>query len=120
MDTVLQYGKRTNEPVIIDDAQVPSAFSADRYFQTRRTRSVSCAPISRDQKSMGLFYLGNNFVARAFSGERLEVLEVLSAQTALSLDNARLFAAANDAISARDEFLSLVSHELKTRSRLSS
>jgi signal transduction histidine kinase len=41
---------------------------------------------------MGILYLENNLVPGAFTSERLEVLKVLSAQAAISITNARLYA----------------------------
>ena len=47
--------------------------------------------------------------------ERAERITVgLAAQTAIAMDNARLYQEAQQAITIRDEFLSLAAHELKT------
>ena len=52
---------------------------------------------------------------RASYGERdLEVALELGRRAGMSVDNARLYARAQDAIRLRDDFLSIASHELKT------
>lgn len=112
--SIVHYVQRTGEPVILDDALLPNPFSADPHFAGRRARSVMCMPIARHSKLAGVFYLENNLVTRAFSAERLAVLDILAAQAAISIDNARLFSASQEAIAIRDEFLSVASHELKT------
>jgi len=112
--SVVHYVERTLEPVIVEDATLPHAFSADTYLAGRRARSLLCMPIMRHRELSGMFYLENDLVAHAFSSERLGVLEILASQTAISIDNARLFTATQNAVAARDEFLSLASHELKT------
>jgi signal transduction histidine kinase len=112
--SVLQYVRRTGERVILDDATRPNTFSSDAYLARGQARSVLCIPVARRQTLTGMFYLENNLVTGAFSPERLEVLAVLAAQTAISIDNSRLYEASQDAIRVRDDFLSIASHELKT------
>ena len=41
---------------------------------------------------MGALYLENNLIPRAFTRDRLAVLELLASQAAISLDHARLYA----------------------------
>ncbi|NTU51099.1 MAG: GAF domain-containing protein, partial [Candidatus Aminicenantes bacterium] len=43
----------------------------------------------------GILYLENNLTPGAFSGQRVEILNILSSQMAVSLDNARLYAELN-------------------------
>jgi predicted ATPase/signal transduction histidine kinase len=112
--SMLHYVERTSKPVILSDACLPNPFSSDPYLVARRKRSILCAPIVRHRRLTGVFFLENDLVASAFSPERLTVLDILAGQTAISIDNALLFAASQDAVRARDEFLSLASHELKT------
>jgi signal transduction histidine kinase len=51
--------------------------------------------------------------SRAYSRADLELFEELAQRASLSLENARLYERAGDAIQARDEFLSLAAHELR-------
>lgn len=51
---------------------------------------------------------------RSYDEADLALGEELASRAALAIDNARLYAAAQQAIQARDEFLSIASHELKT------
>jgi GAF domain-containing protein len=48
-------------------------------------------------------YLENNLTTHAFTAERLELLNLLSAQMALSLDNARPYQKSQEEISERKE-----------------
>jgi predicted ATPase/signal transduction histidine kinase/tRNA A-37 threonylcarbamoyl transferase component Bud32 len=112
--SVVTYVQRTGERVLLEDARMQSAFSADPYIAHHRPRSMLCLPIARQGKLTGMFYLENNKLVGAFSGSRLAVLELLAAQIAISLDNSRLYRASQDAISVRDQFLSIASHELRT------
>jgi signal transduction histidine kinase len=49
-----------------------------------------------------------------FSVEEQQLAEELARRAALSVDNARLYREAQDAVRLRDEFLSIASHELRT------
>src|SRR4029079_13283046 len=51
---------------------------------------------------------------RIFREKDLAFMEDLASRVAIAIDNARLYSNAQEAIKARDEFLSIASHELKT------
>jgi len=92
--SVTAYVLRTKQPVILDDASnQPGAFYQDPYFQQNSIKSVLCAPISYRSKVLGILYLENNLVTHAFTHERIKVLNILSAQAAISLENASLYKA---------------------------
>jgi len=111
---VIQYVQRTGEPVLVENAAAHNPFARDPYFSVGVHRSVLCKPIARQGRLVGMFYLENSLVAGAFNPDRLSILEVLASQTAISIENSRLYAASQAAVLARDEFLSIASHELKT------
>ncbi|MDQ3337566.1 MAG: GAF domain-containing sensor histidine kinase, partial [Myxococcota bacterium] len=112
--SILRYVERTHELVRLEDASLPNPYAGDPYFEAHRRRSILCVPIARLGKLTGMFYLENNLLGGAFRAERLVALEVLAAQTAISIDNSRLYDRSQEAILLRDEFLSIASHELKT------
>jgi C4-dicarboxylate-specific signal transduction histidine kinase len=78
--------------VILDDASTPNPFSADAYLRERHARSVLCLPLVKQATLVGALYLENNLASRVFTPARLSVLELLSSQAAISLENARLYA----------------------------
>jgi predicted ATPase/signal transduction histidine kinase/tRNA A-37 threonylcarbamoyl transferase component Bud32 len=89
--TVLNYVKRTLEPLVIDDIATQSRFSTDSYITKYRPRSVLCTPIINQGEWIGLLYLENQLTARAFTRDRLEVVQLLTTQAAISLKNAQLY-----------------------------
>jgi predicted ATPase/signal transduction histidine kinase len=91
-DSLLHTVLRTRESVILDDASAPNPFSADAYLQQSRTRSVLCLPLMKQATLIGVLYLENSLASRVFTPERIAVLELLSSQAAISLENARLYA----------------------------
>ncbi|MFT3766703.1 MAG: AAA family ATPase [Minicystis sp.] len=91
-EAILAYVMRTKESVVLHDAAVAGLFTQDPYVVARRPRSVLCAPLVNQGKLIAVVYMENNLTAGAFTADRLEVLRLLSAQAALSLHNARLYA----------------------------
>lgn len=87
---ILNYVRRTHEPVVLEDAFAHGPFSSDPYVRARHARSVLCLPLQLQTAPVGLLYLENNLTSGAFTPRRLAVLEVLSAQAVISLENARL------------------------------
>ncbi len=91
--TVLSYVAHTGEALVLDNALHAAEFSIDPYIRARRVASVLCAPLDERGHIDGLIYLENNLAAGVFTRRRLEVVHMLSAQAAVALANARLFAA---------------------------
>ena len=77
---------RTGEPVVLPDALV--------------------LPIVRKGETSGVLYLENRLVSGAFTPERLALLEVLSGQMAISLENALLYAHLEEKVADRTRELS--------------
>jgi predicted ATPase/signal transduction histidine kinase/ActR/RegA family two-component response regulator len=90
-ESVVNFVRRTDERVLIEDASRPNPFSADPYFADRILKSVLCLPVAKQGRLFGMLYLENSQLAGAFTPDRLTVLELLAAQTAISLENARLY-----------------------------
>jgi PAS domain S-box-containing protein len=89
--SALHYVIRTRERVVLDDASVGKLFSEDEYVRQKRTKSVLCLPIVKQTKLVGALYLENNLTPRAFTSDRVAVLELLASQAAISLENASLY-----------------------------
>ena len=88
---ILHYVIRTRETVILDDAAAPNLFSEDAYVRERRPRSVLCLALVKQGTLVGVLYLENNLTPRVFTADRIAMLELLVSQSAISLENARLY-----------------------------
>ncbi len=88
--SIINYIIRTSQNLVLDDASLNGAFTTDPYIMKNKIRSLLCAPITEKGKIAGILYLENNLSSGAFTPERVELLAVLSAQAAISLENARL------------------------------
>jgi predicted ATPase/signal transduction histidine kinase len=89
---IVNYVIRRSEHVVLADPALRGTFRNDGYVRNRRPKSVLCAPISHKGRLTGVVYLENNQVAGAFTPGRLEALNVLMSQIAVSIENATLYA----------------------------
>lgn len=87
--SVIHLVERTQETLVFDAAS-ESSFSTDPYIQHHQTRSLLCLPILNQSQLIGILYLENNLSTGVFTPDRLQVLKLLMAQAAISLENARL------------------------------
>ncbi len=92
---------QSRRSIVLDNASVSGDFTQDPYIMQRGIKSLLCAPLLNQGKLSGIVYLENNLTANAFTADRLELLNLLSAQIALSLDNARLYEKAQEDIAER-------------------
>jgi PAS domain S-box-containing protein len=76
--------------------------------------SLICVPLPARDRTIGCLTLIAAESGRRYGPKDLELAEALAARAALAVDNARLYSEAQAAIRARDEFLSIASHELRT------
>ncbi|CAB3739632.1 AAA family ATPase [Paraburkholderia rhynchosiae] len=90
-ESILYHVLRTRESVILDDAAVEPAFAMDPYLSKHRTRSVLCLPLMTQAKLIGVLYLENNLITRAFAPARTAVLRLLASLAATSLEKTRLY-----------------------------
>ena len=89
---LVNYVKRTREAVLMDDAALHPVFAADEYIARGGPRSALCMPISRNGALVAILYLENRLVVGAFAARSLALLDLLASQTAISLENAGLYA----------------------------
>jgi PAS domain S-box-containing protein len=90
-ESILRYVIRARESVILADASTKNSFSDDKYLQSVSARSILCLPLVKQGIQIGELYLENNQLAGVFTRDRLAVLELLTTQAAISLENARLY-----------------------------
>jgi len=90
--SAVRYVLRTREPLALDDAGARGNFQADPYVVEQRVRSLLCVPILRQGEILGALYLENNQTSHAFTRERIEILQVIASQAAISISNAQLYA----------------------------
>ena len=90
-ESLVRYVIRTRESVILDEAFKPGLFSGDDYLRDRQSKSILCLPLMKQRELTGILLLENALMSHAFTPARIAVLELLAAQAAISLENARLY-----------------------------
>jgi PAS domain S-box-containing protein len=91
-ESIVHYVVRTQECVILDDAESHSTFSGDTYIAQRHALSILCLPLIHHAKLIGVLYLENNLAPYVFTSTRIAVLKLLASQAAISLENTRRYA----------------------------
>lgn len=114
---------KLGEPIVRNghDEKFDGTYGRDAYFATKHPKSVLCMPIQNQIKTMGVLYLENKHVNHAFTSQRLELLNLLCTQAAVTIDKARLYRAmelakkaAEEATEEKSSFLANMSHEIRT------
>ncbi len=90
--SIINYVNRTSENLVLDDAMQDGRFNTDAYILRVKPKSILTIPILHQAKLAGILYLENKLTTAAFTPERVETLQLLSAQAVTSLANARLYA----------------------------
>lgn len=88
---IVNYVERTNETVVLNDAAVEGNFTADVYIKSQKPKSVLCVPLVNQGKLTAILYMENNLTKGAFTQDRVDVLNTLSSQIAISTENARIY-----------------------------
>ncbi|MBD2152968.1 ATP-binding sensor histidine kinase [Leptolyngbya sp. FACHB-16] len=126
--SVINYVRHTKQPLVLHNAHSEKKFKTDPYVVQHQPKSVLCLPVIHQGKLTGILYLENNLSSGVFTRDRIELLNLLTTQVSISIDNAQLYetaqldraaseAARREAESAnrlKDEFLAVLSHELRT------
>ncbi|WP_017304068.1 diguanylate cyclase domain-containing protein [Spirulina subsalsa] len=89
--TILQYVRRTQETIVLDQAYRNGRFTEDPYIKQNQVCSVLCTAILYQGQLKGLIYLENRQLPETFTHERCLVLDLLTTQAAISITNAQLY-----------------------------
>jgi predicted ATPase/signal transduction histidine kinase/CheY-like chemotaxis protein/tRNA A-37 threonylcarbamoyl transferase component Bud32 len=110
---IINYVARSLESVVLNDATHEGQFTLDSYIQAYQPKSVLCMPLLHQGKLAGIVYLENNLTTGAFTKERLEVLNLLSSQAAISIENARFYSTLEARVTQRTQELETALQDLQ-------
>ncbi len=88
---IVHYVEKSLEPVILTNSTTDKRFASDPYIQKNLPKSVLCFPVLHQGKLGAIIYLENNLIVSAFSPDRIEILNLISSQAAISIENALLY-----------------------------
>lgn len=89
--SIIQYTWNAQEMLAINNASKNVQFSNDQYITRRGTVSAFCLPINNKGNKIGLVYLENDLMEGVFTEKKQKVIDLLSGQIGISLDNALLY-----------------------------
>jgi len=110
--TLIHYVARTQEHVVLDNASIEGQFTHDPYIVKHRPKSVLCVPLINQGHTTGILYLENDLSEGAFTPDRLEVLQVLSSQIAISIENALLYRTLEQKVEERTAQLAAANQQI--------
>lgn len=111
--TILNYVIRRKKAVVIDSDQTEHSFTQDEYLQFYKPKSLLCMPITYQGQLRAVLYLENRLITGVFSHDRLEILNILASQSAISLENAQLYLQLKDYSQNLEAKVQQRTHELQ-------
>jgi len=100
---IVNYVARTQETLVLKDASRQGLFIQDPYILQQQPKSILCLPLGDRGHLRGILYLENHRLVGAFTPDRVETLNLLAAQAAISLTNSRLYASLQEEIAERKQ-----------------
>jgi len=112
----VQSGEPILIPVVTDRMLTETARNAKHLALLRALglTSLLYAPLTSRGRVQGVIALFMASTGRRFGEEDRAIAIEMARRASLALENARLYAESQQAVRARDEFLSIASHELRT------
>ncbi len=93
------------QPVLTTNAAEDPRFSGQASIVAQALRSIMAVPLRARGKVFGVAYVDSRAMAGLFNNDELAMLDALSGQAAVALDNARLFSATDQQLTMRVEEL---------------
>lgn len=87
----IHYVYRTHEPLVVDDVQLHPDFRTDPYVIRNKPKSLFCLPVLRQSELVAILYFENNITIGVFTPDRVETVQLIASQAAISIENARLY-----------------------------
>lgn len=111
--SIVQYVARLGDSVLLNDAGTDARFWEDPYIVRVQPKSLLCTPVMHHGQVIGVVLLENNLASGAFTPARIELLQMLSAQAAISIENSQLYAGLEQRVQERTCELLLATEQLK-------
>lgn len=89
--SMIHYASRKQEPILINNVANDRVFTRDEYFETNKPQSIWVVPLMVQNDLKGILYLENKLISNAFTEDRIRVLQLLSYQLGISIENVRLY-----------------------------
>ncbi len=114
--SIITYCARSKEAVVLGNDGEHAFFELDPFIVRNRPRSVLCLPIVYHGDLTAVLYLEHAGSDHIFDHRRLQTLKILSAQAAISIENAKLYESLQR---SEGEYRSLFEHAVEGIFRVS-
>ncbi len=111
--SIVNYVARSKQKLVFDNASRSANYSGDPYIQETQTKSLVCFPLLNQGKLSAIIYLENNLVEGAFTPARVEILNMLASQIAISVENTHLYENLEEKVMFRTIALQRAKEELE-------
>ncbi|MBI3756484.1 MAG: AAA family ATPase [Deltaproteobacteria bacterium] len=115
--SIFRYVQRTKERIVLNDAREESIFATDPYLVNEQPKSLLCAPLIKQGQLTGILYLENNLTTGAFTADRVAVLNLLAAEAAISIENARLYTELEEAHERLGDYSKTLEYKVEERTQ---
>ena len=99
--SIVKHVIDNHEPLIVNHAAVDDRFQDDPYIIKEKPASILCHPVFVKGRLTSIIYLENNSEIASFTPEKLRILNLLSTQITISLENALLYQSLEEKVVAR-------------------
>lgn len=113
---IVSLVEQSRKPFLLgntDNQNGKGTFLKDTYLQDKNPKSLLCLPLMHQEKFHGILYLENTITSGVFTPARVKILDMLSAQMAISLENAQFYATLEEKVRSRTQELQDALQQLK-------
>lgn len=103
--TIVNQVLDSGESLVTTNAAEDPRFSGQASIVTQALRSIMATPLRARGNVIGVAYVDSRAIAGLFSADDLAMMDALSGQAAIAIDNALLFAATDEQLAMRVEEL---------------
>ncbi|MBX2841414.1 MAG: AAA family ATPase [Flammeovirgaceae bacterium] len=115
--TVINFIRNSVKSYFTNDAKNDQKFGNDPYIDNNDIKSIIAIPLKHKNSLTGILYLENNLAPKLFTDKHLEMLELLSFQMAVSLDNALLYENLEKKVQERTIEIEKQQEEIRTQNK---
>jgi adenylate cyclase len=97
--SVVNHVIEQGHPVLTTDAQLDPRFDSQESIIAQNLRSILCVPVNLKGKLIGVIYIDNRIRSGIFRKTHLNLLVSIADQSAVAIENARLFESMQSSLS---------------------
>jgi predicted ATPase/serine phosphatase RsbU (regulator of sigma subunit)/tRNA A-37 threonylcarbamoyl transferase component Bud32 len=116
--TLLYYSARSVKLTVLQDPHQSAQYSQDDYFKSNPVRNLMVLPLTKQAKVLAVLYLEHFDSPDIFSTERIDIIKLLAAQMAVSLENAMLYEGLEEKVKQRTQEVSFQKQTIEEQKNL--